>query len=515
MAQPQAYRSSSSAYAGRPERGLAATLKRIVITEKFQGPAGRIFLIAVAAIIAAGIGYGGMLFGVVSLVAIVGIPVIYTIIKYPKFGIVIMFLFANALAYVTRLNLFSPAGTLMDGLQGLLMIAIILKQKTEKNWKIFKSPVATMLLIWIGYNIIELANPVAASRLAWLYTIRTVAIIALTYFIFIYNINTIKFLRLLIKLWLVIAVIAAAYAFKQEYFGFAAFEDAYLHSDPFIEDLLFINGHWRKFSIYSDPVTYSYFMSVTSILCLCLITGTKKLWSKILYVAIAGFCLVCMLYSGTRGANVLMPVAMILFCILKYNRYVLIGGVAGAFVLAVLIMVPTSNPTLYRFQTTFRPNEDASYNVRKANQKRIQPYILEHPMGGGLGATGTWGQRFAPTSYLANFPPDSGYIRVAVELGWIGLIIFCTLMFTALKTGISNYYLIQNRELKSYCLAAVLVIFAYNIGNFPQEAIVQYPSNIVYYLSLAMVTICLRLDKELLATKQSEHLAETIATHEY
>ncbi|MCP6423416.1 hypothetical protein NL463_29335, partial [Klebsiella pneumoniae] len=63
------------------------------------------------------------------------------------------------------------------------------------------------------------------------------------------------------------------------------------------------------------------------------------------------------------------------------------------------------------------------------NQKRIQPYILSHPIGGGLGATGVWGVRFAPYSFLANFPPDSGYVRVAVELGWIGLGIFCTLMF--------------------------------------------------------------------------------------
>jgi hypothetical protein len=117
-------------------------------------------------------------------------------------------------------------------------------------------------------------------------------------------------------------------------------------------------------------------------------------------------------------------------------------------------------------------------------------------MGGGLGATGTWGQKFAPGSYLANFPPDSGYIRIAVELGWLGLIIFCTMMFTFLKTGINYYYKIKDPEIKSYSLAMVLIIFAYNIANFPQEALVQYPSNVYFSLEVALLTVLYRIDQE-------------------
>ena len=69
-------------------------------------------------------------------------------------------------------------------------------------------------------------------------------------------------------------------------------------------------------------------------------------------------------------------------------------------------------------------------------------------------------------------------------------------MFTILYTGINNYYKIRDPALKSYCLGAVLVIFSINIGNYPQEALVQYPSNILFYLVLAIVTVSMRLDKE-------------------
>jgi hypothetical membrane protein len=81
-------------------------------------------------------------------------------------------------------------------------------------------------------------------------------------------------------------------------------------------------------------------------------------------------------------------------------------------------------------------------------------------------------------------------------MGWIGLLLFCTLFFVVLKNGINFFFLIKNPRLKNYCMAMVLVIFAFNIGNFPQQAIVQYPSNIIFYLSIAIIVACMRLDLE-------------------
>ena len=70
------------------------------------------------------------------------------------------------------------------------------------------------------------------------------------------------------------------------------------------------------------------------------------------------------------------------------------------------------------------------------------------------------------------------------------------MMFVILRTGINNYYTIKDPELKSYALATVLIIFALNIANFPQEALVQFPSNVYFYLSIALMNITKRLDQE-------------------
>ena len=477
---------------GKNSKGLGRVEKlRALFDRKLTG---LVILLLISVAFGALIAYQGIIAGVGILALMFGPPILYGIVAFPEFGITVLLLLAYLLFFVGRLGVNFPLGTVMDGIQGLLILGFFINQKRRPDWKVFKGPISVMILIWIVYNLIQVANPSAESRLAWVYTIRAVAIVMLTYFVFMYQIRTIQFLRFLLKLWLGLALFAALYAYKQEYIGFSGAEQAWLDSEG-VADLLFIAGHWRKFSIFSDPVAFSYNMVVSSIICIALLTFVKKTWQNVVLAVMIALFFSSMLFSGTRGAYVLIPAAMVLFVILRINRQVLIFSGIAALFFVFLIFVPTSNSNIVRFQTAFKPNDDISFQARKNNQKRIQPYILTHPIGGGLGATGAWGQRFAPQSYLANFPPDSGYVRIAVELGWVGLFLFCLLMFFILREGINNYFLIRNPELKTYCLAMLLVVFAYNVGNYPQEALVQFPSNIYFYLAAAIINITRILDE--------------------
>ncbi len=475
---------------------LGKEMRKFFLVDKMNSKLGYAFLCLITSLVAVGIATAGMKFGVIVLVAVIAIPAVYAIIRYPIVGISIFLGMTYFLLYIIKLGVDFPLGTVMDGMEGLFILGLFVQQKKKKDWSIFKGPISIMMLAWMGYNLIEIANPAAESRMAWLYTIRTVAIIMVMYFVFLYNIRTIQVVRFIIKLWLGLALFVALYAFKQQYIGFTSFEDAYLHSDPNVAELLFIAGVWRKFSIFSDPVVFAYTMAVTSLLCVGILTGPVSPRKKWVLRGLIFMYMYAMLFSGTRGAYVLLPAGLLLYSVLKFNKKIMLLLIVGAVGFAGLIYMPTSNNTLYRFQSAFKPSNDASFNLRKNNQKKIQPFIQTHPMGGGLGATGVWGQQFAPNSYLANFPPDSGYVRVAVENGWIGLFLLCLLMFIVLKTGINNYYLIKDPELKSYCLGFVLVIFAFHIGNYPQEALVQYPSNVNFYLSIALIGVVMRLDQQ-------------------
>lgn len=470
-----------------------------------------LLLLPVALFIAAAISMGGVIAAGGLLVIFIGIPVVLGIIAYPKFGIAVLMIVAFFLNYVSEfLPPETPTGIILDAITYLLIFGFLLKLKYDKDWSYFKNPISYLVLVWLAYNFFEAINPASPSILAWVYTVRTVGVIMLMYFIFVYQIRSLATIKFLMKLWLVLALLSAISGFQQENFGLFPFEKAWYYSDPLRLSFLYINGHLRKVAIFPDPVTFSYNMVVAAVLCLCIIFTKIKTYKKVILGCMIPFFFLVMLYSGTRGAFVLPPAALALLAVMNFNKRILVVVVSAGIILVGLIFMPTSNQFIKRFQTAFRPSDDASFNVRAENQRRIKPYILSHPIGGGLGSVGIWGRRFAPNSFLAKFPPDSGYVRVAVEMGWIGLILFCILMFVILKTGINNYYLIKNPELKIYCLAMVLIIFVFNIGNYPQQALVQYPSNILFYLACALLNVTLRLDKQEqqeLAEKKAAELA--------
>jgi hypothetical protein len=445
--------------------------------------------------IAAGIAKFGLLPGLAVLMLVIAIPVLYILLTYQKAGIVVLLTAAYFIMLTINFaNVDFPLGTTMDALVAILILAFLLRQKFQRNWQMLRNPISIMIVIWITYNLLEVLNPDAASRMSWIYTVRSVALFMLTYFLFMFNIRTVAFIKFLLKMWLAYCLFAALWSFKQEYIGLAGFEFRSLTSNPMNIDLFFIDGRWRKFSIFPDPVTFSYNMVAGALLCIGLMMGPISSKKKWILGILTFIFLWAMLFSGTRGAYVLVPAGVFMLIVLNFNRNMLLLAIAGAIGFVTLIFLPTENKLIKRFQTAFAPAKDPSFNVRASNQKKIQPYILSHPMGGGLGATGVWGQRFAPQSLLAKFPPDSGYVRVAVELGWIGLLLFCTFMFIVLRSGIVNYYAIKDPMLKSICLAMLLVAFAINIGNYPQEALVQFPMNIYFYLVAALINITRQLD---------------------
>jgi putative inorganic carbon (HCO3(-)) transporter len=436
----------------------------------------------------------GLLAGAGLIALLIAIPIVYYLVSNPQVGTLILITMAYFVMFAIKFTPF-PLGTMMDALEWMLILGFFIQQKRSLNLELFKNPVSLVVGLWVAYNLLQVFNPVADSMLAWLFTVRTIGIVTLMYFVFMSTINTIAYIRVIIKMWLVFAIIAAIYGIKQEHFGYAEFE--WSGMSPGRAALLLIDGHWRKFSIFEGPVTFAYNMVLASLLCVGLMWGVKAIWKKIILIVMIVMCFMSMLYSGTRGAFALIPAGLILFCILNFNKTTLVFGLIGAGIFVTLIFIPTTDDNLMRFQTAFKPNKDPSYLLRQTNQARIKPYIQSHPFGGGLGSVGVWGQKFSPNSMLSKFPPDSGYVRVAVETGWVGLLLICTLMFVVLYAGIKNFYTTKNTELRAYGLAMVIMIFALEIGNYPQEALVQFPSNIYFYLMIAIMVRCGQIDKRL------------------
>jgi O-antigen ligase len=97
---------------------------------------------------------------------------------------------------------------------------------------------------------------------------------------------------------------------------------------------------------------------------------------------------------------------------------------------------------------------------------------------------------------LAGFPPDSGYLRSALETGWIGLFLSCAIFFTILYVGVRNYYLSKTKEVRGIYVGLVAALFAYVVANYAQVAIGQFPGSFFFYGAIAVIVKLRGIERE-------------------
>ncbi len=157
-----------------------AWFRKLFMHDQLAGINGFLFLTAAAVFFALIIGIMGVFPGVMLLATFVGLPMIYGLVVHPRFGVTFFLIAAYLIMWVIRLGVIPfPLGTVMDGMELLFVIGFFIKQKTRNEWELFNNPISIIIIVWIIYNLLEVINPTAESRLAWVYTIRSVAVVML------------------------------------------------------------------------------------------------------------------------------------------------------------------------------------------------------------------------------------------------------------------------------------------------------------------------------------------------
>ncbi len=431
----------------------------------------------------------GLSTGVVLLGIFIGVPVIAACLVDLKFGV--MFLVGLSYFLLEMKKMVDlPFGIFLDAGILLLFIGVLFRQATVHDWSFANNPISWWILIWILINLLQVANPVAASREAWMYSVRGMAGTIVFFYVILYTMDDFGYMLKLLKLVIGLSFLAGLYSMWQEYFGLAPWEHKWMMSDIQIYKLIYQGGRLRLFSFLSDPTTFGIMMAYMVVMCFTLLFGPWRRSTKVMLVIASFIMLLGCFWSGTRTAYIVIPAGIlyIAICAAAKGQWKIIAltGITmmGGF---FLVNIPTSNNTLYRFQTAFQPSKDRSYQVRLNTQARIKEVVQRHPLGGGLGSCGAWGKRFSPWTQFAAIEPDSGYVRVAVELGWIGLFFYMAMLFTALSVGVKNMIRCRDPAIVNLYMALVGVVFALIVASYGQEAIILLPNSIVFYIVLAMI----------------------------
>lgn len=424
---------------------------------------------------------------ILVLAAVLALPLILLVFLNLEIGFyltVFCSFFVNFARKYTEL----PIGTMLDALLILMLLGLCYKQLKARNFKIATSSLSIAIYAWIGYNILQILNPASPSIEGWSVAVRTLSLWLVSYFVAFHVFDSLKKIQRFTWFIIIMMLISAFYGFKQEFIGFSNQEMTWLYADPLRFQLYFTWSRLRIFSFFSDPTSFGIAMAYTAILCLILATGKMdNRWGRPFLIVAALLMLIALGYTGSRTPVLLITAGVIFYVLLNFTKEaIIVAGILGI-IGAGFILKSTSNPVIFRLQSAFRPQEDSSMQLRLRNQEYIQPFIQAHPFGTGLGSVGIWGKRFNTNSWLAGFAPDSAYVRVAIECGWVGLIVYLAMFFVALWTAIYYYFRVKSPNIKLFYLAFANVIFLVTVANYPQEASYMLPTNLVFNGILAAI----------------------------
>jgi hypothetical protein len=163
-------------------------------------------------------------------------------------------------------------------------------------------------------------------------------------------------------------------------------------------------GRLRVFSFYSDAGQFGASQAHTAVVAFILFINEKARGRKFFYLVTGVLCILGMLISGARGAIAIPVIGFFTYLVLIRNFKIVVVGVVIFAILFGLLKFTHVGQGIYqinRLRTALNPN-DASFQVRLENQKKLKLYLNAHPFGGGIGSAGYWGQRFSPNTFLAN-----------------------------------------------------------------------------------------------------------------
>lgn len=390
----------------------------------------------------------------------------------------------------------APIGTALDGLLGVLLLGLLGRIVSQRDLSFAWHPLSLFVLGWIYYNFLQVLNPWALSKMAWVYTVRTVALLLALYFIACYALSSYKRILLTLKIILGLGFISALYGLKQEYIGFSPTELAWVAADEERFQLIFQWSRLRIFSLFSDPTTYGILMAYMCMFAIVLATGPFKLWKKLSMILMGVSMILAMAYAGSRTPFVMLPLGLLFYVLITLRKETTLSFLVFLILGTGFVMKSTNSAVIYRIQSAFKGGSEDTIRVRMENQKKIQPFIQTHPFGAGLGSTGYWGKRFTPDSWLASFAHDSLYVRLAVEAGWVGLLVYMALLFMALRYSVFYYFRTKAPPIRNIYLAISVVIFMLIVASYPQEAITLPPTSLVFYVLLAIIVRLKDFDEE-------------------
>lgn len=428
-----------------------------------------------------------------KMVLLMVAPLMAAIFLNVELGVYVVLGFSTVVVFIKRMmpNLdANQIGLALEGMLLLMGLRLMVDLVRERGWGAFKTPITLPLVVFVGYQVLEVFNPLAPSLKFGLYGLRDTLRVVGVFLVLYYFRSHLK-IRRLTFFWLGLLFVEALYGIFQHHHGVLNQEYLWLiESGSYRTHIL--NGYVRVFGTVGDAATFGFLM-ITGALMLFGLALSSRGWKPWALLALSAPMLYAMILSYSRGPMVAVVAGLAAMLVLSRNWKLAIGSLLIGTLVVGGLAAAGNTRLVDRVMTATRPTEDASFQVRMDYINEYLPRIVERPFGSGLWTSGASGLAVTGGTAIPGttigIPTDNNYFKYGLEMGWVGIALFAWLMLALLWALIRTYQRLEEPYLKATCLGLFGVFTCYLVGALSNDIFVQKPLSEWMYLAIGLAAL--------------------------
>lgn len=397
---------------------------------------------------------------------------------------------------------------LPDVLLFLLIVAFIIKLLYKKE-KVLKTSLDKYILAFIAINVIQIFNP-TKSVLVGVYGARSVLLPIGMYFLASQYFSSKNDVKKFLYVVIICSIIDILYALYQYFIDFLFFDKIYLNDFPNIQRVMIwpslggYKGFHKLFSVSGGSYSLFYPLAFFAIILINLNSRYFGLKIKTLKYAFI-LLLIILLSLGVERTPIAMIAIGIAFSCLEFEsaKKFFKGAIISVLVIVMVLisfnilkepLLRTGRREFHRLAELHNPLEARTIKYRKASiWVSVRERIKHNMLGLGLGTGTVTTQTMREHALIVD--PESWYLKIFMETGFIGFFIFMLLTVKVMKEFILYLRKSENlmyRGLVKGLLGGTVAIISAGFANIPLE----YHLGIFFWFLVGLVPLLPQLEKE-------------------
>ncbi|MBE7027717.1 MAG: hypothetical protein E7407_01610 [Ruminococcaceae bacterium] len=405
------------------------------------------------------------------VLSIFGIIFILLVLKYTELGVFI----------VTAASPILPT-LVLAGLSVLCAFSFCFRLLRKKDIKIMYSPLYIPALVFALTYFLGTLNSFAFIGSAGIFLVHLSFI--LLYFVAFNILGNDKAYKAITSAFVLMAGFIALYGIAQNFIGISS-------TSSWVDEKMFEDIKLRVYSTFDNPNVLGEYLVMMIPLSMAFSLRSEKPLHKIVYFAVLALCVLCLIFTWSRGAWLGAMLAVIIFLVATDKRWAICSLVLFVVIPFIPVVLSSDSAIVGRI-TSIGDMSDSSTAYRVSiwySALRVIRDFWLSGIGPGSDAFSLVYQKYAASGVAFALHSHNLFLQLLVELGIGGFLVFIMLLLRYVKSSVQTLLYENKKTLHSTvttaCTSGILGLMLQGMTDYVWY---NYKILLIFWIVLAIST---------------------------